>query len=353
MGRSKKPTIQDIADYANVSTGTIDRVIHNRGKVSPVKRKKIEEAIKVLDFNPNLLARTLVLGKQFVICSLFPQPITQQHYWSLPKKGVKQCAHSLRDFGIVLESHTYSLFDETSFIDNSNAILDKNPDGVILAPLFEKESISFITRLEEKGIPYVFIDANIPKQKNLSYIGPDSKVSGFIAGKLLNSITTDTDILIVNMGKGIENSAHASVVQSGFLDFFNSTDRKIKRKISSITIPSTEKEQVVRELTKYYLKNPGTGGVFVTNSNAHLISKYHTDHELDIRVLGFDMVGENVVEMKNGGIDFLISQRPVFQGVQAVQVLFDLFVHDKTPPKIQYVPLDIIIKESVDYYLDS
>lgn len=55
----------------------------------------------------------------------------------------------------------------------------------------------------------------------------------------------------------------------------------------------------------------------------------------------------------NGGINFLISQRSIFQGVQAVQVLVYLFVHDKLPSKIQYVPLDIIIKENVDYYLDS
>lgn len=51
----------------------------------------------------------------------------------------------------------------------------------------------------------------------------------------------------------------------------------------------------------------------------------------------------------NGGINFLTSQRSIFQGVQ---VLFDLFVPDKLPSKIQYVPLDIIIKGNVDYYLD-
>ncbi|HDR52127.1 MAG TPA: LacI family transcriptional regulator, partial [Mariniphaga anaerophila] len=48
MERTKKVTIQDVARYANVSVGTIDRVIHNRGKVSPEKRKKVEDAIEKL-----------------------------------------------------------------------------------------------------------------------------------------------------------------------------------------------------------------------------------------------------------------------------------------------------------------
>ena len=53
MDKTKKITIQDVARYANVSVGTIDRVIHNRGKVSIEKKQKIEEAIKKLNFNFN------------------------------------------------------------------------------------------------------------------------------------------------------------------------------------------------------------------------------------------------------------------------------------------------------------
>ena len=62
MQKNKKVTIQDVAHYARVSAGTIDRVLHKRGKVSPEKIRIVEEAITKLNFNPNLLARTLALG---------------------------------------------------------------------------------------------------------------------------------------------------------------------------------------------------------------------------------------------------------------------------------------------------
>jgi LacI family transcriptional regulator len=39
---AKRITIQDIARHANVSTGTVDRVIHNRGKVTEDKKKKLK-----------------------------------------------------------------------------------------------------------------------------------------------------------------------------------------------------------------------------------------------------------------------------------------------------------------------
>jgi LacI family transcriptional regulator len=207
--------------------------------------------------------------------------------------------------------------------------------------------------LEERNIPYVFIDANIKNKKSLSYIGPDLKGSGYIAGKLLNSVLGPSDdILIVNMVKGFENSAHTAVVENGFRDYFTLNEPQAKRNIKSITIPSTTEVEVNRQLTTYYIKNPGTKGVFVSNSRAHIISRYHAFHRLELKVVGFDLVPGNVAELKNGNIDYIISQRPVFQGVSAIKVLFDFFVYKKLPNAVQYVPLDIIIRENVDYYIN-
>ena len=351
MGKVKKTTIQDLANYANVSIGTVDRVIHNRGKVSHAKQKKVEEAIKYLNFNPNLLARTLALGQQFVICSLFPRATHQNSYWSLPRRGVEEAVVDYWDYGIVLHPMEYSLFDESSFVESADAIIAMNPNGVILAPLFEKESLLFIKKLDDKKIPYIFIDGVIPNQNNLSYIGPDLNGSGHVAGKLMSSILKDSDdILILNFVKGLENS-HINAIEKGFREFFNSSKDGGEGKINTLTVPSIEEGEITRELTKYYINNPGTKGVFVTNSRAHIIAKYHAVHDLSIKVIGFDMLQDNVLEMKKGNIAYLISQRPISQGKMAVKALFKFFVHKKSPAKIQYLPLDIIIKENIDYYI--
>jgi LacI family transcriptional regulator len=151
MAKNKKTTIQDLANYANVSIGTIDRVLHNRGKVSPAKRKKVEEAIEKLDFNPNLLARTLALGSQFTVCSLFPEATSSQSYWTLPRIGVDQGVEVYKDFGMELHPYEYSLFNESSFVKSADAILGKNPSGVILAPLFERK-VKNSYRSWKKGI---------------------------------------------------------------------------------------------------------------------------------------------------------------------------------------------------------
>lgn len=353
MERIKKVTIQDVARYANVSVGTIDRVIHNRGRVSPEKRKKIEEAIEKLNFNPNMLARTLALGNQFTICALIPSAPYPGHYWTMPLNGLEMAAAQFKDYGIITEYFFYDLFDEKSFTKQAGKIAELEPNGVVLAPLFLEESKYFTEKLRKKGIPYIFIDADIPGGQSLSYIGPDVKQSAYIAGRLLNSVLPQkAEILIVNMVKGFENASALRRMEEGFGNYFRRKGLEENKTIHTLTIQSTQKEEIFRELTKYYIKNPAIKGVFVTNSKAFLVSEFHQKHELDVRLAGYDLVEANIEHLRNGGIDFIISQSPVQQGKRAIQTLFDYFVWKKEPEKIQHVPLDIIIRENLDFYIN-
>ena len=55
--------IKDIAKAAGVSVGTVDRVLHNRGKVSEKAKKKVDADLQKNEYRPNLIARTLVSNK--------------------------------------------------------------------------------------------------------------------------------------------------------------------------------------------------------------------------------------------------------------------------------------------------
>jgi LacI family transcriptional regulator len=349
--RKKKVTIQDVARYANVSAGTIDRVLHNRGKVSEENRQKIEKAIKKLNFNPNLLARTLALGEKFHIHILLPAAPSLGHYWSMPLKGIELAASQYYDYGVTTEYYYYDLFDEISFVKQTSEIMVAAPDAVILAPLFLNESRMFVHKLQKEGIPCVLIDTDLPGEQGLSYIGPDLKSSAFIAGRLLDSVLPDAcEVLIVNMVKGFENASALKRIESGFRSYFSQSIASEKKSIKTLTINPANKAELFYELEKFYTDNPDVKGTFVTNSKAYLVSEFHKSFKPGIRLVGYDLVEENIAHLKDGGIDFIISQSPVQQGERAMQTLFDFFVFKKEPDRIQHVPLDIIIRENVDFY---
>lgn len=63
--------IKDIARLADVSVGTVDRVIHGRSGVSEASKKRVEEILKQLDYQPNMYASALASNKSihsFAFC---------------------------------------------------------------------------------------------------------------------------------------------------------------------------------------------------------------------------------------------------------------------------------------------
>lgn len=61
---NKNYRIKDIAELSGVSTGTVDRILHERGKVSEDARKKVEKVLKEIDYQPNLIARSLAVEEK-------------------------------------------------------------------------------------------------------------------------------------------------------------------------------------------------------------------------------------------------------------------------------------------------
>lgn len=50
--KTKNVRISDIARMAGVSVGTVDRILHNRGKVSKTAQEKVTEYCKKLNTGP-------------------------------------------------------------------------------------------------------------------------------------------------------------------------------------------------------------------------------------------------------------------------------------------------------------
>ena len=57
-------TIKEIADIADVSRGTVDRVINNRGGVDKKTEEKIRKIIDTSGYIPNAAGRNLALKKK-------------------------------------------------------------------------------------------------------------------------------------------------------------------------------------------------------------------------------------------------------------------------------------------------
>lgn len=169
---------------AGVSAGTVDRVLHNRGDVSRASRDKVQKVLDEIDYHPNMFAIGLAAKKRYHIVCIIPYYI-EHDYWHSVAAGIDRAAQELRPFNVGVDYLFYSHADKASYETACAQLQSVVADGVLIAPNFQDDTLKLTSYLEDKKIPYAFIDFNMEQTHALCYIGQDSKVSGYIAAKIL------------------------------------------------------------------------------------------------------------------------------------------------------------------------
>ena len=341
-------TIKEIAKLAGVSLGTVDRVIHKRGKVSEKTKKKILKILEEVNYKPNLNARALVLNKTFSIIALLPS-YKKGEYWEMPAKGVLQAAEDYSQFGLKLEVIYFDQNISESFIEKAKEVVAKKPDGVILAPVINFEALKLSIKLKELHIPFSIVDSNMPNSNPLSFTGQDAYQSGKLGAKLLaTSIKNKGTIAIVSIKSNENYNQKLQQRIEGFKAyFFESTA------IQHINLTEFYIDQRVdkwKDTLKEACSQTDLVGLFVPSSKVHHAAKITVDLNREVSVVGYDLIDKNLTYLKKGAINYLIGQRPENQGYTAFTNFYRHLISKQDFLKEKYIPLDIVTQENIMYY---
>jgi LacI family transcriptional regulator len=349
---NRKTRIKDIAIMAGVSIGTVDRVIHNRGEVAENTRLKVQNILRETNYSPNLMAQVLKSKKRYNLVSLLPEPTHENSFWKKHPLGMMRAVEELNPFPVTLNQVTFDLQSEEDFQKKTGVVLGLKPDGVLLAPIFKTQSIAFCSRLRKEMIPFVFIDGYIENTDFLAYIGEDIFQSGRVAGQLIDMVTPEvSDILDVTIARNIQNVHHLTNRSNGFQSYFKGNCKNQGKKII-INIPDLTPDAVKKHLDKAFKEDPGIGSIFVCGSRLFLIASYLENEGIkSIDLIGYDLLDSNVKYLKSGTARFLIGQRPEEQTYKGIKKLFEYLSLHKIPDKIEYLPVDIVTSENVDFFL--
>ena len=139
MAQNDKITINDIARRTGLSKGTVDRVLHNRGEVSKKSYEKVMEVIRELGYEPNVYASLLAKGKKHLVAVLIPAH-EPGSFWELAASGIDKPGDPVTAVGLETVLFEYDQYDIDSFRAAAAKVLEAEPSGVVLAPLFQGET---------------------------------------------------------------------------------------------------------------------------------------------------------------------------------------------------------------------
>lgn len=141
-------TIRDVARRAQVSVGTVSRVMNNHPSVNPAIRRAVLEAIDALHFQPNANARTLRTAKTRTL-ALLVSGMRNADLLSPVLMGAESVAHE----------HGYSLFVANTRRDPAieeqrlRTLAQRRVDGILFSPMMPLEAVHGFA--QRSGIPIV------------------------------------------------------------------------------------------------------------------------------------------------------------------------------------------------------
>lgn len=347
MGKTYR--IKDIAELSGVSTGTVDRILHNRGKVSEEAQKKVEKVLKEIDYHPNLIARSLALKKNYHFITLIPS-FAQGEYWDKLCQGIDKAEQELFSYNVEVKRICFNQYDQSSFDELIPRIEEADCQGVIIATQFHNSVIQLTKRLDLLKIPYVLIDAFIENTNCVAYYGTNSYDSGYIAGRLLfEQINPDDNIAIFRfIRKGEMPVTQVKKREEGFRNYLE--EKEYAGRIYSVQLHADEPKENRAILNNFTEQHPEVTAGIIFNSRAHLLGQYFQDTAGHFRLIGYDMIDANVRYLGSGHITHLIAQRPEVQGFNSVRALYRHLVLKEKIEQINYMPIDILMKENIKYY---
>lgn len=146
-----KVTINDVAARAGVSIKTVSRVINNEPSVRPATKAKVLEAVKALNYQPNLAARNLAGSRSYTIAFIYDNP--NAYYVIDMQNGILEACKAS---GYELLIHPSNAKSASVHDELRNLVEHSKIAGLVLTPPFS-ETQAVIDTLRELHVDYVRI----------------------------------------------------------------------------------------------------------------------------------------------------------------------------------------------------
>ena len=119
-------TVLDVAREAGVSPSTVSRILNGTARVTSDKRQAVEEAIRKLDFRPNLFARSLKTGTTMTV-GILTQDV-ESPFYGRAMKGIEEGLAGTGYAPIIVSGH----WNAAEEAERVRLLMARRIDGLVI-----------------------------------------------------------------------------------------------------------------------------------------------------------------------------------------------------------------------------
>lgn len=338
-------TIQQIADKAGVSRGTVDRALNNRGRINPEVADRIKQIAEEMGYVSKNRKRPAAQKEQIRIGVV--TQLARSSFMLEVNRGIRQAAKELEEKGIELLVREGLSVDEEEQLVAIDALVKEGIHGLAVMPV-DCESIRMKLNwlIEEKKIPVVTFNSDIVGTKRSCYVGMDNRKSGRTAAGLLGMLTGGTGKILVITGFFSNHVNNERV--DGFVEELKNSFPDLE--LAGVQGSFDDRDEVERIVVNTLLNVPGINGIFAASGGQEGIARAYEKLKLERRpfTVIYDLTPNNRNALADDVADFLIDQEAYVQGYQPPLILADLLQKGKkVEEEFQYTDINIKTKYNV------
>lgn len=317
---SGQPTIKDVAKLAGVSIGTVDRVLHNRGKVSERNLRAVQQAITSLNYHPSQVARALSIQKKGLkIGASFP--FVEHDFWTDACSGIEEAGNHLLKFGIEVIIDKYYSYDINEQKKSIERLLSYNVNGIAMTP--SSDSASMLNNLLGNDYPYCTVIDDCPNSHRLFHVGPNDYALGALMGKLALLYRPDAKIAIIAPNISLVGTSQRI---SGFKDKLSELNQSERLITIEKVNGSREKhsyDNIYDQTLKTIAEYPEVNVIYVTNGLTQWAAAAvaASGRQSSIDVFGHEFTNLTREFIEEGKITAALYQKPANQWLYAIKRL--------------------------------
>jgi LacI family transcriptional regulator len=331
-----KVRLDEVARHAGVGLATVDRVLNERGGVTPDTARKVVDAARQLGWARHLptVYRT---GLRFEVV--------------LGRREIPLIARINHAFERALPSINRGVVIQRTFVDDSKpdriaqAIRQTRGNAIMVYGQEQESILDAIAEVTAAGVPVITMVSDLPTTPRLAYVGINHYNAGRAAAFFIARMAAWQGKFVA-VCNSFQYRAHAERI-SGFRDGlaeYTTLER------DPVIIEAKDNEQRARDLL--------TGALFGSHDIAGIYNAGILDHTMaqclasgpsssGRVVIGHDLTVDSIRMLQDGSMTLVIDQSPDVQVRQALDILFLRFGLSERIEGRGIVPFTLHTKDNI------
>lgn len=337
-------TIKDIASMANVSRGTVDRVLNNRGGVSPRTAERIRLIAEKMNYTPSITGRGLAVMKKDLKFG-FILPAELNGNTSL-NRALVQKTEEFAEYSITVLRRAYADRNVQELLKAIDELEAEGVAGIAMSPIPRPEVERRINELSQRGIVVVTYEHDLPESQRLAFVGCDYYRNGqTIAGVVRLTLGGRGTVGIVT--GALSAMAHERRLQ-GFVDRLTENCPGIR--LVAQAVCDEDDVSTYTAVKKILLENPELDLLVVNVASAFGSMRAVKEHPKPLHVISTNRVSEMEKYLEEHTVDAMVSHQPWVLTDLSLDILFQYLVWGKKPKEeVLFTNNEIVIPENMRF----